>query len=170
MEGRKLSNRIRLRKENLSLQQIQDQRSRHQSENMNQFQIDNQRSRHRLENMNEYQIENQRSRHRVENMSQQQRQSLREREEVRRQFLRIAQEWDDENPCAHCFHVFLKSTKKQARNRCCQNGAFLKGDSEYPKLHVLPETLKLLCLPRGAHFGKLSAKYNKILSIRWTIY
>ena len=29
----------------------------------------------------------------------------------------------------------------------------------------MPEALKWLCLMRGEHFGKLSAKYNKILSI-----
>jgi hypothetical protein len=49
--------------------------------------------------------------------------------------------------------------------RCCHHGAYLQEDSEYPKLNVLPEALKWLCLMRGEHFGKLSAKYNKILSI-----
>ena len=38
-------------------------------------------------------------------------------------------------------------------------------DSEFPKLEPLPESLKWLCLERGEHFGKLSAKYNNILSI-----
>ena len=75
---------------------------------MNEYQMENQRSRHRSENMNKFQLENQRSRHRVESMSPQQRQSLREREAVRRQFLSVAQEWDDEKPCPHCFHVYLK--------------------------------------------------------------
>ena len=51
MEGRKLSNRIRLRKENLSIQQIEDQRDRHRAENMTEYQTENHRSRNRAENM-----------------------------------------------------------------------------------------------------------------------
>jgi hypothetical protein len=38
-------------------------------------------------------------------------------------------------------------------------------DSAFPKLEMLPEALKWLCIMRGEHFGKLSAKYNNILSI-----
>ena len=177
-----VNQRGRHRLENMSEIQIENQRGRHRAENMTEYQIENHRERNRLENMTEYQIDNQRSRHRSENMSEnqiqqhnyrncfesmspQQRQSLREREAVRRLFLTVAQEWDDEKPCPHCFHVYLKSVKKRARNRCCHHGAYLQEDSEYPKLNVLPEALKWLCLMRGEHFGKLSAKYNKILSI-----
>ena len=69
MEGRKFSNRIRLRRENLSQQQIEDQRGRHRRENLSEQQIEDQRGRHRAENLNEYQIENQRGRRRLENMS-----------------------------------------------------------------------------------------------------
>ena len=47
MEGRKLSDRIRHRRENLSQQQIEDQRGRHRLENMNEYQIENHRSRNR---------------------------------------------------------------------------------------------------------------------------
>ena len=63
------------------------------------------------------------------------------------------------------FSCIFEKREKKARNRCCHHGAYLQEDSEYPKLNVLPEALKWLCLMRGEHFGKLSAKYNKILSI-----
>ena len=110
---RKLSDRIRHRRENLSEQQIEKQRDRHRSENMNEYQVENHRSRNRLENMSANQIQQHNYRNRVESMSPQQRQSLQEREAVRRQFMRVAQEWDDEKPCPHCFHVYLKSVKKK---------------------------------------------------------
>ena len=80
-------------------------------------------------------------------------------------FLPIQQVWDDENPCSYCHAVYLKSVSKSARKRCCNNGAYLMSDSDFPKLEPLPESLKWLCLERGEHFGKLSAKYNNILSI-----
>ena len=51
MEGRKLSDRIRHRRENLSQQQIEDHRSRNRAENMNEHQNENHRSRNRAENM-----------------------------------------------------------------------------------------------------------------------
>ena len=105
--------RDRHRAENMTENQIENQRGRHRSENMSKIQIENQRDRHRAENMREIQMEKQRGRHRAENMSPQQRQSLQEREAVRRQFLSVAQEWDDKKPSPHCFHVYLKSVKKK---------------------------------------------------------
>ena len=42
----------------------------------------------------------------------------------------------------------------------------MQPDSMFPKLEMLPETLKWLCLQRGEHFGRNSTKYNNnILSI-----
>ena len=41
MEGRKLSDRIRHRRENLLQQQIENQRDRHRAENMNEYQVEN---------------------------------------------------------------------------------------------------------------------------------
>jgi hypothetical protein len=150
-EGRLLSARIRMRRENLSQAQIENQQSRHRLENMSSAQIENQQSRHRLENISFHQIEQQRY-----------------RGTHNQRFLPIQQIWDDENPCGYCYAVYLKSVPKSARKRCCNNGAYLMSDSNFPKMEMLPESLKWLCLERGEHFGKLSAKYNNILSIAST--
>ena len=117
--------------------------------------------------MSDSQIERQNERHRVENMSDAQIQRQRiYRNSQNRRFVSIKQEWDDENPCEYCHCTFLKSVKKKARRRCCNNGEYLQPDCVFPKLEMLPETLKWLCLERGEHFGKTSsAKYNNILSI-----
>ena len=126
--------------------QVDNQRSRHLRENMNEYQVENQRIRHLRENMNKYQVENHRARNLRENMNEFQvdNQRIRYLQENRNtRFLPIAQEWDDEHhPCQYCFSVYLKSVKKKARNRCCNNGAYLMEDSAFPKLEMLPEALK----------------------------
>jgi hypothetical protein len=155
----------RHRMENMSSAQIENQQSRHRMENMSSAQVQNQQSRRRVENMSSAQIENQQSRHRMENMSSAQVENQQSRHQ---RFLPIQQIWDDENPCGYCFAVYLKSVTKSARKRCCNNGAYLMSDSNFPKMEMLPESLKWLCLERGEHFGKLSAKYNNILSIAST--
>jgi hypothetical protein len=149
----------------MSSAQVQNQQSRHRMENMSSAQVENQQSRRRVENMSSAQIENQQSRHRMENMSSAQVENQQSRHQ---RFLPIQQIWDDENPCGYCFAVYLKSVTKSARKRCCNNGAYLMSDSNFPKMEMLPESLKWLCLERGEHFGKLSAKYNNILSIAST--
>eukprot|EP01035_Chromulina_nebulosa_P047512 gene47512-64414_t len=115
--------------------------------------------------MSEERIQHQRSSHRVENMSEERIQNLHDRDAERRRFVPIPQEWDDANPCQYCHNVSLKSTTKKSRTRCCKQGLFLREESAFPKLNPLPEALKYLCIMRGEHFGKLSAKYNNILSI-----
>jgi ribosomal protein L37AE/L43A len=148
-EGRKLSDRIRHRRENSTSEQIQQHNYRNRVENMNDDQIENQRSRHRVERMSDAQIERQRN----------------YRNNLNSRFVSMKQEWDDEHPCPYCHCTFLKSVKKKARRRCCNNGEYLQLECAFPKLEILPETLKWLCLQRGEHFGKSSAKYNNILSI-----
>ena len=183
IEGRKLSNRIRQRRENLSPEQIEQHNTRNRREHLSPEQIEQHNSRNRLENMNDDQIENQRSRQRRENLSPEQIEQHNSRNQVKRmsdaqierqrnyrnnlnsRFVSIKQEWDDEHPCPYCHCTFLKSVKKKARRRCCNNGEYLQLDCAFPKLEILPETLKWLCLQRGEHFGKSSAKYNNILSI-----
>ena len=133
---------------------------------MSDAQIERQNERHRVKNMSDAQIQRQNERHRVEHMSDEQIQRQRNyRNSQNRRFVSIKQEWDDENPCEYCHCTFLKSVKKKARRRCCNNGEYLQPDCVFPKLEMLPETLKWLCLERGEHFGKTSAKYNNILSI-----
>jgi hypothetical protein len=41
----------------------------------------------------------------------------------------------------------------------------LDNESNFPKFEMLPKSLKWLCIKRGEHFGKNSAKYNNILCI-----
>ncbi len=115
--------------------------------------------------LREQRLASEQSRHRLENMSRAQIDQQRYRGSHNQRFLPIQQVWDDDNPCSFCHAVYLKSVSKSARKRCCNNGAYLMSDSEFPKLEPLPESLKWLCLERGEHFGKLSAKYNNILSI-----
>ena len=149
MEGRKTSNRIAHRKEQLSKELIQRHNDRNRVENMSDAQIQRHNDRNRVEHMSDAQIQRQRNYRNSQN----------------RRFVSIKQEWDDENPCEYCHCTFLKSVKKKARRRCCNNGEYLQPDCVFPKLEMLPETLKWLCLERGEHFGKTSAKYNNILSI-----
>ena len=112
------------------------------------------------------QIERRNARHRVEHMSDAQIQRQHNhRDRLNRNVVPIKQKWDDENPCEYCYCIYLKSVKKKARKRCCNNGEYLQHDSVFPKLDMLPETLKWMCLEKGEHFGKNSAKYNNILSI-----
>jgi len=81
----------------------------------------------------------------------------------------VEQEWYDERPCPYCFYVALKSQRinwnQKYPSPCCHNGLYLDPNSGFPQLNVLPPVLKELCLTRGDHFGKFSAKYNKILCI-----
>ena len=63
-------------------------------------------------------------------------------------------------------NVLLMSEKiNNTPSPCCYNGLYLDFDSGYPQLSLLPPVFKELCLTKGEHFGKLSAKYNKILCI-----
>jgi len=156
----------RHRVEHMSDAQIERQNDRHRVEHMSVAQIERQNDRHRVEHMSVAQIERQKDRHRVEHMSDSQIQRQRNyRNSQNRRFVSIQQQWDDENPCEYCHCTFLKSVLKKARKRCCNNGEYLQPDCAFPKLEMLPETLKWLCLQRGEHFGKTSAKYNNILSI-----
>ena len=143
--------------------QIERQNERHRVEHMSNAQIERQNVRHRVEHMSDAQIERQNERHRVEHMSDAQIPRQRNyRDRLNRNVVTIKQEWDDKNLC-YC--IYLKSVEKKARKRCCNNGEYLQHDSVFPKLDMLPETLKWMCLERGEHFGKNSAKYNNILSI-----
>ena len=148
---------------NMSPDQIQTQRSQRQVANMSPEQIQREQSRHQLANMSPDQIQTQRSQRQVANMSQVQIDQQRFR--GTHGFVPIQQVWDDDNPCQFCCAVFLKSVSKSSRKKCCNNGAYLMANSDFPKLEMLPEALKYLCLERGEHFGKQSAKYNNILSI-----
>jgi hypothetical protein len=131
--------------ENMNESQVKNHRARNLHENMNEYQVDNHRARNLRENMNEYQVDNHRARNLREIMNEYQLDNHRARnlqENRNTRFLPIAQEWDDEHPCQYCFSVYLKSVKKKARNRCCNNGAYLMEDSAFPKLEMLPEALK----------------------------
>jgi hypothetical protein len=130
---------------------------------MSDDQIQSEQSRHQLSNMSDDHIQRQRSQRQVANMSQVQIDQQRFR--GTHGFVPIQQVWDDDNPCQYCCAVYLKSVSKSARKKCCNNGAYLMAESEFPKLEMLPEGFKFLCLERGEHFGKQSAKYNNILSI-----
>jgi hypothetical protein len=41
-------------------------------------------------------------------------------------FKKVKQEWDYENHCVYCDYTFLKSHTASFRNKCCQNGKFIK--------------------------------------------
>jgi hypothetical protein len=130
----------------MSADQIQNQQSRRQVANMSADQIQSQQSRHQVANVSAFQINQPRYR-------------------GSHGFVPIQQVWDDNNPCQYCFAVFLKTVSKSAGRKCCNSGAYLMPESEFPKMEMLPEALKFLCLERGEHFGKQSAKYNNILFI-----
>jgi hypothetical protein len=179
-ELRAMCGRKRHKKANMSADQIQRQRSQRQVANMSEDQIQRQRSQRQIANMSDDQIQSEQSRHQLSNMSDDHIQRQRSQRQVANMsqvqidqqrfrgthgFVPLQQVWDDDNPCQYCCAIFLKSVSKSARKKCCNNGAYLMADSEFPKLEMLPEALKYLCLERGEHFGKQSAKYNNILSI-----
>jgi hypothetical protein len=137
---------------------------------MSQERVEQHNANNRIESMTLAQIEQQRERHRVYNLTCEQLQ--RKRESNLRQsnyFKKVEQEWYDERPCPYCFYVALKSQRinwnQKYPSPCCHNGLYLDPNSGFPQLNVLPPVLKELCLTRGDHFGKFSAKYNKILCI-----
>jgi hypothetical protein len=172
--------------DNMSPEQVEQQNARHRRENMNSFQIQRQQENHLTDNMSAQQVEQQRVRHLAQNLTPLQLEQQRERHRVytltsiqlhqKRErnirqskfFKKVEQEWYDERPCEHCFYVALKSQRNwtaKSPSPCCQNGLYVDHNSGFPQLSLLPPGLKELCLTRGEHFGKLSAKYNKILCI-----
>jgi hypothetical protein len=149
--------------------QVQRQRDNHLADNMSAQQVEQQRVRHLAQNLTPLQMEQQRERHRVYTLTSIQLHQKRERNIRQSKFFKkVEQEWYDERPCEHCFYVALKSQRNwtaKSPSPCCQNGLYVDHNSGYPQLSLLPPGLKELCLTRGEHFGKLSAKYNKILCI-----
>ena len=173
---------------------IQAQRRRHQVAFMDDDAIAIHRRRNRIDSMEEEAIQAQRHRHQVAFMDEDTLAVQRDRDRIRdanrprrRPHVTLAQEWDYDNPCEHCYCLFLKSEPKSFRKYCCHNGDYLYGESEFPRLNQLPHFLvnelvfrcglSLKNVTTGEIFtpensfemehilGKRSNKYNNILSL-----
>ena len=79
-------------------------------------------------------------------------------------FRPIEQEWDHKNPCKYCGFIWLKSSSKDLRSKCCQNGLMADLDNCPFILGPLPGILDLgMCC--GNPFARASNQYNHIFQM-----
>ena len=99
------------RMENMPEERVELHRSSNRVDNMPEVRVENYRSSHRVESLTPDRIEVRRAASRYANMTPERVEYYRSRDIVRtrrRYKSNVEQEWDFENPCAHCGLIWLK--------------------------------------------------------------
>lgn len=82
-------------------------------------------------------------------------------------FRPIEQEWDHKNPCKYCGFIWLKSSSKDLRSKCCQNGLMADLDNCPLFLVLCQEFWILEC---AAEILSLEPAISTILFFKWGLW